>query len=351
MDKYSYERKAITIDDVARESGVSVSTVSRILNNKPDVSETTRRRVQAVIEKLGYVPNLQAQGLAAGRSRMISLLFPMEHAQFTQLELDFFVGAAAAAGKRGYFLNLYTEPMDDAGLLNLYRSGQIDGTILMQIRIDDWRPALLREYRHAFVMIGRCDDNQDFSFIDLDFEAGIALAAAHLIELGRQQIGFIARPPEMRAAKLGPAVRMLDGYLKTCRQRELVALYREADMSVEAVYSAANSLLDEQPDLNALITVSGSAAVGAIRAVNERGRRVPEDVSIVSLASNRIATLITPPLTAINFPTDKMGYEAARMLINALEHPERKTEQILLAPKLIIRESSAPLRGQYEPSV
>lgn len=351
MDEYSFERRPITIDDVAREAGVSVSTVSRILNNKPDVSQTTRRRVQAVIDRLGYVPNLQAKGLAAGKSRMISLLFPMEHAQFTQLELDFFVGAAEAASKRGYFLNLYTQPMDDAGLLNLYRSGQIDGAILMQIRMDDWRPALLREHRCAFVMIGRCADNQDFSFIDLDFEGGIALAVAHLVELGRQQIGFIARPPEMRAARLGPAVRLLDGYLKACAEVGLTPLYREAGMSADAVYAAANSLLDEQPELNALITVSGSAAVGAIRAVTERGRRVPDDVSIVSLASNRIATLITPPLTAINFPTDKMGYEAARMLIHALEHPDRRTEQVLLAPKLIIRESSAPLRGQHEPAV
>lgn len=351
MDEYSSERKPITIDDVAREAGVSVSTVSRILNNKPDVSAATRRRVQAVIERLGYVPNLQAKGLAAGKSRMISLLFPMEHAQFTQLELDFFVGAAEAASKRGYFLNLYTEPMDDAGLLNLYRSGQIDGAILMQIRMDDWRPALLRQHRCAFVMIGRCADNQDFGFIDLDFEGGIDLAVAHLVELGHRHVGFIARPPEMRLARLGPAVRLLDGYLKVCEKRELIPLYREAGMSADAVYTAANSLLDEEPKLKALITVSGSAAVGAIRAATERGLRVPGDVSIVSLASNRIAALITPPLSAINFPTDKMGYEAARMLINALEHPDRRIEQVLLAPKLIIRESSAPLRGQHESAV
>jgi DNA-binding LacI/PurR family transcriptional regulator len=351
VDDHFSDPKPVTIDDVAREAGVSVSTVSRILNNKPDVSRATRRRVQAVIERLGYVPNLQAKGLAAGRSRMISLLFPMEHAQFTQLELDFFVGAAEAASQRGYFLNLHTEPMDDSGLLNLYRSGQIDGAILMQIRMDDWRPALLRQHRCAFVMIGRCADNQDFSFIDLDFEAGIDLAVAHLIELGHRRIGFIARPPEMRLAKLGPAVRLLNGYLKACAQRRIAPLYREAAMSPEALYAAANSLLDEAPDLSALITVSGAAAVGAIRAMTERRRRVPEDVSIVSLASNRIASLITPPLTAINFPTDKMGYEAARMLINALEHPDRKREQTLLAPRLIIRESSALRRGQHESAV
>jgi DNA-binding LacI/PurR family transcriptional regulator len=217
--------------------------------------------------------------------------------------------------------------------------------------MDDWRPALLRQHRCAFVMIGRCADNQDFSFIDLDFEAGIDLAVAHLIELGHRRIGFIARPPEMRLAKLGPAVRLLNGYLKACAQRRIAPLYREAAMSPEALYAAANSLLDEAPDLSALITVSGAAAVGAIRAMTERRRRVPEDVSIVSLASNRIASLITPPLTAINFPTDKMGYEAARMLINALEHPDRKREQTLLAPRLIIRESSALRRGQHESAV
>ncbi|MDZ4766221.1 MAG: LacI family DNA-binding transcriptional regulator [Chloroflexota bacterium] len=332
--------KPITIEDVARIAGVSVSTVSRILNDKPDVSEATRQRVRAVIEQLGYVPNLQAKSLAIGKSRMISLLFPMEHGKFTQLELDFFLGAASAASKRGYFLNLYSEPMDAAGLLKSYRGGQIDGAILMQIRMDDWRPPLLREHHHPFVMIGRCADNTGYSYVDIDFEAGLRLAFEHLIKLGHRHIGFIARPASMRRQKLGPAVRLLNGYLKACELFDIFPAYREADMTAEAVGAATRDLMDDDPTLTALITVSGVAATGAIRAFNERGRRVPQDMSVVALASNRVASLITPPLTAINFPTDTMGYRAAKMLIARLEGKTHETQHVLLAPELVIREST-----------
>jgi DNA-binding LacI/PurR family transcriptional regulator len=340
-DKAFLAPKPVTIEDVARTAGVSVSTVSRILNDKPDVSASTRERVRQVIAQLGYVPNLQAKSLAVGKSHMISLFFPMEHAKFTQLELDFFVGAASAASKRGYLLNLFTEPVGAAALLNLYRSGQIEGAILMQIRMDDWRPRLLRDNHHDFVMIGRCADNEGFSYIDLDFEAGVALAFAHLLEAGHRHVGFIARPAEMREQQLGPAVRLLRGYLGACERHDAAPLYREAEMTTDAVQAAAWALLDEQPNMSALITVSGSAAVDAIRALELRGRRVPDDLSVVALASNRVASLVTPPLTAINFPTDTMGYRAARMLIARLEGKQRQSEQVLIAPQLVIRASTA----------
>jgi LacI family transcriptional regulator, galactose operon repressor len=161
----------ITIADVAKMAGVSVSTVSRILNNKPDVSPATRDRVLGIIQELGYRPHVQAQSLAGGRSRTIALSFPARHAGFTQLELDFFIGAAQAAAERDYFFNLMTSPMTHDDLLNVYRNAYTDGVILMQICIQDWRVEMLRDYGYPFLMIGRCADNSGLSYIDLDFEA------------------------------------------------------------------------------------------------------------------------------------------------------------------------------------
>src|SRR5512138_2422260 len=122
----------VTIFEVAQAAGVSITTVSRILNNKPDVSKATRQRVQQVIEALGYTPHAHAQRLAARKSRTIALLFPLERA-VSLLELDFIVGAAAAAGEENFFFNFMTAPITKSSLFGLYRSVQVDGIILMEI--------------------------------------------------------------------------------------------------------------------------------------------------------------------------------------------------------------------------
>ena len=134
----------ITIVDVAREAGVSVSTVSRILNDKPDVSEATRKRVKQVIEELEFRPHSQAQRLAAGKTRTIALLNPLDYMFFSQLEMAFFAGASNAAGEEKYFFNLITTPIEEMDLLGLYRSSQVDGVILMEIMMEDRRVNSLR---------------------------------------------------------------------------------------------------------------------------------------------------------------------------------------------------------------
>src|SRR5581483_3796167 len=208
------ESTTYTIADVARAAGVSVSTVSRILNGKQDVAEATRERVQQVIAELGYSPHAQAQGLRAGRTRNIALLFPLKYPgtlPYNSLETDFIIGAAAAAADRNYFFSLVTTQVTKDSLIGLYRSAQIDGLVLMHIHTQDWRVDLLRHKNYPFVMIGHCADNTGLNFIDLDFEAVVQTAFDHVIELGHQRIGFLALPAEMRLRGFGPAVRAWEG--------------------------------------------------------------------------------------------------------------------------------------------
>ncbi len=333
---------ALTIADIARLAQVSVSTVSRILNGKPDVAEATRQRVLEVMERTGYTPHSGAQQLAGGKSSVITLLFPMDHAEFTQFELDFFIGAASAVSKHHYFFNLMTEPMEAADLLNLYRSGRTDGVILMQIRLDDWRPALLHENGCPFVMIGRCAENDGYSYIDMDFERAMFMAFENLVELGHQQIGFLGRPGWMRTAQFGPAARLWAGYQRACAQFNLPLHYREVEqLTVQDGYTATLELLDEQPGLTAFATVHGASANGVIRALRERGRKVPRDCSVIALATNKIAQLVTPPLTHINFPSDAIGFQAAQMLVRLLNTRADPVEQVLLEPTLTLRDSTA----------
>jgi DNA-binding LacI/PurR family transcriptional regulator len=338
--EYQEDDNVVTIADVAQLAGVSVSTVSRILNGKPDVSPATRERVQRVIAELGYIPQVSAQSLAARRSRTIALLFPMDHVRLTQLELDFLVGAATAAEAQGYFLNLMTSPTPPNRLLSLYRSRQVDGVVLMQVRMRDKRVQALVEKNHPFVMIGRTAYSDGLSYVDLDFEAALTLAFEHLHTAGHRQIGFIARPALMRERDIGSAVRSLQGYLNACATHNCQPIYCEPDMEAEHVHAATLRLLLDNPDITALIVANGTASVPALRAASALGRRVPHDLAMSAITTNRLAELVTPPLTAINFPTDHMGHQATEILLNLLKDANQPPQQVLLAPELVIRETT-----------
>lgn len=337
------ETGEVTIFDVAQAAGVSITTVSRILNDKPDVSAATRERVQQVIEELGYTPHAQARRLAARKSRTIALLFPLERT-VGQLELDFFVGASVAAGEENFFFYFMTTPITESSLLGLYRSAQVDGVILMEIYAQDWRVDLLRAYDYPFVMVGRCADNTGLSFVDLDFENGILTTFDYLVGLGHREIGFLGLPLAMRQQGYGPAVRCWAGYEQALRKYGLSPIYREASIDVQLLCEATLELLEEQPQLTAIVAIQGAPTVGVIRALRQAGRAVPDDFSVVGITSKKVAELITPPLTVINFPTYAMGYQAAKILVSQLNEKSLENDQILLPPELMVRKSTGSFR-------
>lgn len=334
-----FSNPTITIADVAREANVSVSTVSRILNGKPDVATATRQRVEQIIEKLGYAPLASAQSLAAGKSRTLGLLFTVEHAAMTQLEVDFFVGAAEAAEAQNYFMTLVTRPVDETRLLNLYRAGQVDGTILMQVRLDDWRVQQLQCRGYPFVLIGRTAQTDHLSYVDLNFEAAIDLAFTYLSQLGHRRIGFVARPAAMREQGIGAAVRSLQSYRRACEQHGVEEMFCEPSLNADSIYGETLRLF-QQHNPTAVIAANGPAVMPIMQAAAAAGRRVPDDLALVAITTNRVANLLSPSPTTINFPTDRIGYLAARMLIRQLETPNTPAEQILLAPELLPRDTT-----------
>ncbi len=333
----------LTIADVAREAGVSVSTVSRILNGKQDVAQITRERVQSVIEQLGYSPHAQAQRLRAGKTRNIALLFPLKYpadTPFNPLDMDFIVGAAAASGEREYLFSLLTNPVTKRNLLNLYRGAQVDGAVLMQIHTSDWRVELLRQRDYPFVMIGHTDDNEGLSFIDLDFEAAIELAFDHLIKLGHRNIGFLGQSHDLRESGYGPAVRTWNGYQRALATHPIKTAWREASFGGKDSLVATLELLDELPKLSAIVTTHAYPALNIVEALVQRGRHVPEDCLVITMTEERIAALTNPALTTIDFPSYDMGYRAVKMLIEMLQGTMSEPEQILIPPRLVVRKST-----------
>lgn len=341
----------VTIADVARTAGVSISTVSRYLNNKPDLARQTRQRIEQAIAELGYVPHAQAQRLAAGRSRTIALLYPFDQPG-SLIELDFVFGAAAAAAEKAYFFNLMMHPLEEENLISLYRRVQVDGVILLQVHSDDWRVKVLRQYNYPFVMLGRTAENEGLTYVDLDFDQSIRGAFEHLVALGHREIGFINYPPAgnsyIPSEDYGPAVRASQAYEAVLGSFGLRRHEQRAEFNVPSARAATLALLKEEPGLTGIVLADGARASGVVDALRESRLRIPEDISLVGLTTHHIAELITPWMTVMDFPSYDMGYQAARMLIRVLTGEAPQPEQVLVQTALKIGESSAP-PGQSQP--
>ncbi|MDZ4765149.1 MAG: LacI family DNA-binding transcriptional regulator [Chloroflexota bacterium] len=332
----------LTIIDIAKLSGVSISTVSRILNGREEVAPATRARVQRIIDEVGYQPHAQAQHLRARRAMMIALLYPpptQTDYVMTQFVLDFMIGASQRAGQNRYLFSFITQPLDPSSLLNLYRSGQIDGAILMQVRLQDWRVDLLRHEDYPFVLIGRCADNDGISYIDLDFEAAVLSAYDKLVELGHQQIGLITFPRRTHDEEYGPAVRSIQGFEAACAKHGLTPILYEAEFGMEPMFAALECLARQYPDLTAIVTSHSESISAILQAADALGLQIPHDLSVIAPLEDTLAERSTPPLTTIDFPSYDMGQQGVDMLLHKLEHPQAAPQQILIAPRLVMRES------------
>jgi DNA-binding LacI/PurR family transcriptional regulator len=334
--------KKTTIVDIAKAAGVSVSTVSRILNNKPDVADETRQRVLQVIEEQRFAPQMSWQQLRSGKSRFITLHFPQD---FNPPAQTIITNAARRCEQAGYSLNLIVGSLDENELLGIYRSGQADGVILVEILTHDWRVELLRSQGLPFVMIGRCADLQGLTYVDFDIGAGMTDAVTHLAALGHRHIGLITLGRATAAKAYGFTTWAQQGYEQACRQYRLPTYERAAELNTESVAAAVTDLLAGAPQITALITPQDAALPGLLRAIASRGLRIPEDISLAGLLDETFAEMTTPPLTALSFPSREMGESAVNLLIAHLNDGVLPPQQVLIRPRLNVRGSTGPVRS------
>jgi LacI family transcriptional regulator, galactose operon repressor len=334
-----------TIRDVAREAGVSVATVSRVLNNKPDASPDTRRKVEEAISKLGYARSTQWRQLTTGKSRAISLLFPHTETSPSHIYLDFITGVTTACEERDYRLDLITRALDEGDLLDLYRASKSDGTILMKVQLNDWRADFLRQMSLPFVMIGHTEESVGASFIDYDFEAAIRAGLAHLVALGHRHIGYVSAMP-FQDSQHGPTMRALRAYENACRDFDLPSLQYHTDHDLRHIRLMTSNMLAEHPEITGLITMREMVETALFSAVHDAGLRIPDDISIVGLTTPHGPELTSPALTAMEFPAWSMANEAGRMMIDQLENVDSKLVESLCEPTLVVRASTSPVRAR-----
>jgi LacI family transcriptional regulator, galactose operon repressor len=333
------------IRDVAKQSGVSVSTVSRVFNGYADVSAATRERVLTVARKLDYAPSAAARTLVKQRSEMVGVVLytgaehPDIHHPFFQ---EVLVGLKHGIGELGYDLLLFaTERSTSAGGPHSYtrraRQHRVDGVVLMGVDRND--PDVDELVRSSVPVIAVDIDvvGDHTSYVASDNVGGARLAVRHLHSLGHTRIATIAGPSWTK-----PGADRTLGYRRELADLGLPILPGfevEGDFYAESGERAMASMLALPDPPTAVFAAADMMAIGAIRAVQAAGRLVPDDVAVVGFDDIRVAELLTPPLTTIRQDMVGIGLAAGRALIEQIEDPDATPPVLTLPVELVVRGS------------
>jgi LacI family transcriptional regulator len=347
----------LTLEEIARLADVSRSTVSRVINDDPNVRPATRERIWQVIKAHDYYPNPAARALAERRSRVIGLVIPQAlNAIFADPYFPTLIqSCAAACDERGYYLmlSLVLRQSDDT-FRWLIRARHMDGLIVASALTEDAFVTRLLDERFPFVLIGRRSERPDIPTIDADNTHGAYLATQHLTQLGYTRIATITGPLNMVAA-LDRRAGFLSG-MQAIGVETPAAYIQEGDWSEWSGEQGMERLLQATPPPDAVFVASDSMALGALKAIQALGLRVPEDIALVGFDDIPPATTAHPPLTTVHQPIEQLGRLAAATLIDLLEMAPAaadgaQAQHIVLPTELIVRASCGQaLRGAAQHS-
>jgi LacI family transcriptional regulator len=332
----------VTILDVAREAGVSYSTVSRVLSGYEFVKETTRQKVMEAVERLGYVVNQQARSLAGGKSRVIGLLVPgLDNGYIGEIAR----GIDEELSRFEYDLLLYTTHRDkgkEASYSVRLAKGLADGLLLVVPFLTNTYTETLKAQNFPYVLIDQIDPAAQSSSVECTNWQGAYDLTRYLIELGHTRIGFITGLMGLRNA-----VDRLEGYRAALLDSGIPyipELVQEGDYWKDGGYQAASKLLNLAKRPTAIFASNDLSAFGAMEAARTHGLHIPNDISIVGFDDIPQASLVYPQLTTVRQPLDQMGRVGARLLIDQIEDPERPLRQVVLSTQLIVRDSCRSLK-------
>ncbi len=330
----------VTLEEIATLAKVSRSTVSRVINNDPNVSDVTRERVKQVIEQINYHPKMAARRLAGGHTGVIGLLVPMGIS--TLFKDPFFslivqgVSSACNAANHTAMLWLAEPEYERRTVREFLHNHVIDGAIIASMLIDDPLLKALIEGDLPFILIGRYPASADVSYVDVDNQNAAFENVSYLARMGYNRIATITGPLNMIAG-----FDRLEGYTKAMRHYGLPVdegMIVEADFSEQGGYLAMRKLLPCKPE--AVFVASDTMAIGAMQAVKDAGLLIPEDIAITGFDDMPFAASSSPALTTIRQPIQFMGSMAVRTLIDMIDHPSASHHHIILPTELVIRASS-----------
>lgn len=325
----------ITVLDVAREAGVSPSTVSRILNGTARVASDKRQAVERAIRKLDFKPNLFARSLKTGTTMTVGILTQDVESPFYGRAMKGIEAGLAGTGYAPIIVSGHWNAAEEAERVRLLMARRIDGLVILTGHLDDRQIAEFARHQ-PIVVTGRQLDAPQVRAFALDQEAGGHLATRHLISLGHRRIAHIAGPGDHTDATERRA-----GYERALREAGLPVLpelVAQGDFLESGGLLAMNRLLDSGQPFTAVFAANDQTAFGARMAMYRRGVRVPDDVSIVGVDDLPGAAYATPPMTTVRQPIYEIGLAAASALLTLLGHP---VPEVAVPPlELVVRETT-----------
>ncbi|MEN8654914.1 LacI family DNA-binding transcriptional regulator [Streptomyces sp. 21So2-11] len=332
----------VGIKDVARRAGVSVGTVSNVINRPDMVSEETRNRVRTAIDRLGYVRSESARQLRAGHSRIMALLV-------LDLANPFFVDvargaerAARDAGLRVMVCNSAQSPVEEAEYLSLFAEQRVRGVLLTPADATGRNIAAFRRREIPFVLVDRVADGTTECSVSVDDVMGGALAVRHLLDAGHRSIAYVSGPPgfnQVRDRRAGALRALAEAGLPASALRELAT----ERLDVAAGRDSGARILGMADRPTAAFCANDLLALGVLQEMYAAGVRVPQDMAIVGYDDIEFAAAAAVPLTSVRQPAVAMGTLAAELLLEEIEStPERSHQhrRVVLQPELVVRRSS-----------
>ena len=337
---------SLTLEDVARQSGVSRSTVSRVVNGYPNVRDTVRQKVLEAIQVSGYHPHAAARTLVSQHSFTLGFILPLSVSHFftDPYYPHLTKGFAQACNLHDYTLALFlvgSKEDEETIFPRVCRRGMLDGVVVQSGHHGDQGIiGQMIDTGIPLLVLGRPFRSDNVSYIDIDNVNASTNAVSHLVRLGRKRIGTISGP-------MGSTVGIdrLEGYRKALLERGMEIdekLIVEGDFTEAGGYYGMKKLLSSKPD--AIFAASDVMALGAMRAVREAGLRVPEDIAFVGFDDLPMAVLAEVQLTTIRQPVVQFGSQAVEILIDLIENGIHPPRRVIMDTELIVRESCGASR-------
>jgi LacI family transcriptional regulator len=339
-----------TLKDIARDLGVSVVTVSKVLRNHEDIGEATRKRVLDRMKALNYTPNLAARGLVTGKTYLVGLVVPdLLHPFFAQVAKSL----SSALLNKGYCLTISTSEEDpelEEREINRLLGRRLDALVIASSCTSSAIFQGFQKQGLPFVLIDRNFPELNANYVGADDEAIGLLATEHLIELGCKRIAHLRGPNN------SPGAGRLKGYQKALARHKMkspagyVSLARLVDVqSRESGADLMRQILAIKPRPDGVFCYNDPMAIGAIHAILDAGLRVPGDIAVIGSGNLHYDTELRVPLSSIDQQTDLIGERAAQLTLRLLESKTRpRARSIIIEPQLVIRESSDRKRRSKE---
>ncbi|MEW1776758.1 LacI family DNA-binding transcriptional regulator [Streptomyces sp. NPDC086777] len=344
-------RRAPTLEDVAREAGVSRATVSRVVNGIRNVDPEIQEMVRGAIERTGYAPNRAARSLVIRRAETVALVVSGagdttvagQNAFAASVFADPFFGRVVS-GIVGFLrprsmhpVLMFAESAEArAEVVTYLRQGRADGALVVSTHADDPLPALLADARLPAVLFARPSRPVMLSYVDLAHRDGGRLAAEHLLARGCRRPATVCGPLDVEASQ-----ERLAGFRDTlARHGHPYVPVAEGGFTLDSGLAAMADLLARHPDTDGVFAANDLMAQGACQVVREQGRRVPEDVAVVGFDDSGIAETCRPRLTTIRQPVEEMAAEMARLLEEHIHGARTEATSVVFDPKLVVRDSA-----------